>query len=294
MKVNVVTVQSGWILQQIARRIVKAANEAQIGEFVLAYQPTNHTDINFYCDISNCFWGKVAGVKDIGLFTHVHADDINTVRQVVNSLDFIFHMAERYKNLFATTKFFPPSRMDIMHPWEIPDELVFRKPRIGIFQRGKHEGKGYDLMLRLFDFEIAKDFRWYFVGNDWEGVIDKAHASDIEVLHYKDSEISYPTEYNVAYDCVDYVLIPSKWEGGPISFLEALAKGIRVIAPDVGWVYELTYGRDLVDFFDTGSVEDLTVLLEGLVRTKKLGREVVNALSYEQCARQIVEVAARL
>jgi glycosyltransferase involved in cell wall biosynthesis len=292
VKVNVVTVQSGWILQQIARRIVDAGNAAGLGQFTLTHGP-GREDVNFYCDISNCYWGKTS-TKDIGLFTHVHADDIQTVRPVVASLDHIFHMAERYQFLFAESKFYPLSKMSIMRPWETPDALVFRKPRIGIFQRGKYEGKGYDFMLRLFDFEVARDFRWHFIGNDWEGVIDKAHANDIECLYYKDSEISYPTEYNIVYDLVDYVLIPSKWEGGPISFLEALAKGIRVIAPDVGWVYELTYGRDLVDFFKTGSVEDLATLLEGMVSSKKIGREIVNALSYEQCARQIVEVATRL
>jgi hypothetical protein len=38
------------------------------------------------------------------------------------------------------------------------------------------------------------------------------------------------------YRSLDYVLVPARIEGGPMCVLEALASGMEVIAPPVGWV----------------------------------------------------------
>lgn len=297
MNVNVVTVKSGWILQKIAERIAKAGNEASLGNFDVAHHPRIGADVNFYCDVQNCFRGPTNAV-DIGLFTHVHANEIGNVNPITYKLDYIFHMSRKYMYMFKKHKLYPANRMDIMVPWEIPENFPLKKPTIGIFQRGKYEGKGFGRMKTLFtsSSEFCRYFKWLFVGNDWDEVIELGLGLGIDMLEYRDSKVSYPDGYSTLYDSCDYVLIPSKWEGGPICALEATAKGIPLISADVGWVFDLCPKSEI--FKDTGGLKRI---IWEMAQNLKRGRESVKTqrvegeeISYEQCARQIVEVAENL
>ncbi len=40
------------------------------------------------------------------------------------------------------------------------------------------------------------------------------------------------------YAAIDYLVITSSVEGGPMPVLEAIARGVPVIAPNVGWAWE--------------------------------------------------------
>lgn len=58
---------------------------------------------------------------------------------------------------------------------------------------------------------------------------------------------SDPDRLRTFYSLIDYLIIPSGVEGGPVPLLEALSLGIPVIAPDVGWSWEypvIRYERD--------------------------------------------------
>ena len=298
MRVNVVTVRSGWILQKIAERIVKAGNEAGLGEFTLSHSPHIGVDVNFYCDVQNCYRGKTGGL-DIGLFTHVHADDLSTVSPVTYTLDYIFHMATRYMSMFHANGLYPLGKMSTMLPWDIPQGLGVKKTTLGVFQRGKYEGKGFGRMMALMDWAVSKHFKFVFVGNDWEEVVKKGLKNGVECIQYTDSTISYPEGYNRIYDQVDYLLVPSKWEGGPICVLEAAAKGLPIISADVGWV------REVVGFAEIfQSDADLAKILSRISSEKIIRRSYVDPslftspikgrYGYANCAKQIVEVAEKL
>jgi len=56
VKINIVTVQSGWILQKIAQRIVDANKSECL--FSLGTKSSNLVDANFYIDITNCYQRK--------------------------------------------------------------------------------------------------------------------------------------------------------------------------------------------------------------------------------------------
>ncbi len=295
MYVNIVTVKSGWILQKIAERISTAGNRAGLGEFSVSHYPQIGADVNFYCDVQNCYGGPTSSI-DIGLFTHVHANEITNVNPVTYKLDYIFHMSRKYMDMFADKNLYSASQMSLMVPWEIPAGFELKKPTIGIFQRGKYEGKGFDRMKTLFSTSTAaKHFYWLFVGNDWEEVIALGLKEGIKCRQLKDSEVTYPTGYSNLYDMVDYVLIPSEWEGGPICALEAMAKGLRVISADVGWVKDI----GIIQVFK--NTQDLNTILydihlglwgrRNLVKSDWFGGEEI---SYKQCARQIVKAAEKL
>lgn len=282
--INVVTVRSGWILQKIAQRIVDAGNRANLAYFELAHVPKIGADVNFYCDVQNCFVGPTNSI-DVGLFTHVHENNIDNVSPVTYQLDYIFHMARRYRRMFIQNNKFPSTKMGIMRPWEIPDGFEIKKPIIGIFQRGKYKGKGHERMAKLFADKISQHFRWLFVGNDWDEIIGFGESRGLTVYHSKDKFLDYPSGYSSLYDKIDYLLIPSEWEGGPMCALEATAKGIPIISSNVGWVSELPLDVQIYNNFN-GLIKLLSNILIPLGRR----RDNVDRLSYKNCARQIVEI----
>jgi hypothetical protein len=65
------------------------------------------------------------------------------------------------------------------------------------------------------------------------------------------------------YERIDYLIITSELEGGPIPVLDAIAMGVPVIAPNVGWCSEYPAIR-----YD-GSYEDLEEVCKKLAQTRK-------------------------
>jgi len=287
MQINVVTVQGNWILRKIAERIVDNAPD-EVDMFLSRTPMANEN--NLYVDVTNCFYGRTGGV-DVGLFTHVHENDRIHIKDRWFTLDHIIHMSSRSRQLFCEDprfyKYMPA--MSVKMPGEIPPGFNYQKPTVGIFQRGKYEGKGYNLILRLIDEPIALDFNWVFAGNDWETPV-KRLGGKTNVSSLEDMNLKWPQDYKSLYDKVDIVLIPSKWEGGPMALIEAAALGKTIISSRVGWS-----GVEIpVDhLFTPGNEKELIAILEKLVRTKKRARRIVEKLSYAEYAAHVVGVFRR-
>lgn len=229
MKVNVVTVNSGWILQKMSERLVECAN-ANGHQFMLSHAPQNNVDANFYVDVGNCYKRKM-NTLDIGWFSHIHADDITTVDKVCLSMDYMFHQAQRYIDILESI--YPRNRMSIASFCEADKMFTLTKPVIGVFQRGAFEGKGFNFLLELAEYSLLKKFKFIFVGSGWDAVVNKLILNGVE-CSYKVDEIY--ENYSSLYELIDYLLIPSLWEGGPMNAIEAKMKGIPIISSDVGWM----------------------------------------------------------
>ncbi len=284
--INAVTVKSGWILQKIAERIVEAGQKSSKNSYVLG--PPRYQGYNFYVDVQNCWPHSKLGVKDIGLFTHIHENDYKSLPDHYHKLDHIVHMSRRSHDEFLR-RGHKPEKNHVLMPGEIdPAKWPYKKPSILVAQRGEHEGKGYHLMLEAVqkaDFgiydscdSIMGEFDWTFIGGGWEEVAnllkDKCKAN---VLCMSDTDIKYPCDYAAMYSSSNYLLIPSKWEGGPMASLEAAACGLQIIAPDVGW-----WGNELrQDYsFTNGEPRSLVECLESIVEKRVIRRHQVLDLKY--------------
>ena len=294
MRINVVSVQSGWILTKIAERIIANAPE---GVEMRTVRSPRAGENNFYVDVTNCYFQHLGG-KEVGLFTHVHANDPKEIRPVWYTLDHIIHMSRLSRCLFLDNEFNMLMRKTpvdkVTHsckmPGEVPLGFEYKKPTIGIFQRGKYEGKGFNMMRRFVNNSAAADFEWIFAGDGWGPVAEDLHFKT-KVIDHGDSDLIWPGEYKALYDLVDYVLVPSKWEGGPMGLLEAASLGKTIIASRVGWV-----GSEMpVDYtFSPGSDQELGSILKDIISKRKKARKIVENLSYKNYAEHVINCFERI
>lgn len=283
MKVNVVTVNSGWILQKIAERIVSAG--CKLGyNFILSHDPTNDADCNFYVDVQNCYHRK-SKTLDIGYYTHMDKDDIKTVNRNCLSLDYIVHVCSRYYERFKPI--YNVEKMSVLFPAEVNTIFEQYKPKIGIFQRGFYEGKGFNFMHRMTNYPILKKFKFKFVGKDWHAVVVALQNQNIDVENITDENyLDYPKHIHD----VDYVLIPSLWEGGPMSIYEGLACGKPIISSDVGIVGDFNVDYIFKPNDENGLIQILNQILEPIEKRRSSTAE----LTYENYVKSLIEIINKL
>ena len=283
MKINIVTVSSGWILQKIAQRI--HAELRNLCDSTISHEPNLLADVNFYVDVQNCYHHKTNTI-DIGYFTHLDKNSVRAINTNWFSLDHIFHHGQRYYDIFKN--WYPEDKMSVVLPGEIPEGFTLKKPCLGIFQRGGFEGKGEYFMQALSENPISHNFSFLFVGSGWDTVIGMFSSKGISVENITNEDYdSYPDLYNK----IDYLLIPSLWEGGPMSVIEACAKGIPIISSNVGWV-----GTDFVvdHMYEPNNMKQLTNILQDIIRPLQRRREIVEHLSYAYYAKKLHDVSQEL
>ena len=284
MKINIVTLDSGWILQKIAQRI-KETNE---DVFSLSFwKPRLDVDANYYIDVQNCYGGPT-NTLNIGYFTHLDRDSTQSLEPHWLSLDYIVHHCTRYYDIFS--QFYDKERMSVLLPGEIHEEFTLHKPVLGIFQRGQHEGKGYHFMQDLIKNypEVLRQFKFVFVGTGWDEVLRLCKENDIKTFDYGDSDYSI---YPKLYKNIDYVLIPSLWEGGPMSVIEGWATGKPIIGAKVGFL-DKDFKADYS--FEPNDKEGLINILNEIIQPLKSRREKVSHMSYQKYGEELIKIVKNL
>jgi glycosyltransferase involved in cell wall biosynthesis len=278
-QVNVVTVKTGWILQKIAERIVSAAPDNTT--FTLSHSPRNDVDVNFYVDIQNCYSGK-SKVKDVGYFTHLDRNSKDHLLKNKHWLtcDYIIHKNKKYYEIFS--EFYSKEKMSILKPIEIFPAFSLKKLKLGIVQRGGFEGKGHNFMISMAEHEYMKNFEFVFCGNNWDEVVNLFRSKNIQCTTVDEDYENYPK----VYDSIDYLLIPSLWEGGPMCVPEALAKGVPIISSDVGWVPEF----DIEYLFKPGDENGLLEILKKIREPLLKRRKKIESYSMKKYTKNLVEI----
>jgi glycosyltransferase involved in cell wall biosynthesis len=184
--------------------------------------------------------------------------------------------------------------MTVIHPWQTKGPfLKRRKVTIGIVQRGDYEGKGFFFMLELLNDAgpLLRDWlHFVFVGKGWDEVVERYRKLGIEVTYIK-KESSHV--YYGCYQKMDYLLIPSLWEGGPISLMQAYSQSVPIIAADVGWVPD-HFAEEPWMMFPPGDRKALLDILERICSESAARRAVAEKFSYSDYAAKLLSVVEKL
>jgi glycosyltransferase involved in cell wall biosynthesis len=242
MKVNIVT-EGNWIKKFWSDKIIEY-NKTEI-EYTLSLTPTNDTDINFYICYNTYLPFSKSNALDIGYVTHIHENnpkshskDIGYDFDKFKELDGWIHQSLRSYDQFLVMGYPPKRNFNLTSPVETHKF----KPTIsiGIFQNGEVAGKGLYFMEAFIDSPVnLENFKFIFCGRGWDLVTTKLKEKNIryEVYTYTPEQY-HNVEHKVLYEKINYLLVPSLWEGGPVAPLEAMSCGVPIISSDVGFMPE--------------------------------------------------------
>ena len=288
MKINVVTVQSGWVLQKIAQRM-KSGNTNKDVDIAVSHEPSLDADVNYYVDLQNCYRGYKTKC-DVAYFTHADKDSPDWARNLLtqtkaySNLDGIISMNERYTEMLRKVGY-PPEKLVTITPGETYKDFPLKKINIGVVSRGGWEGYGQHFLEGFFRTHKVDNFHFKFLGSGWEdGLSPIAETNNISMEFYSDEE-KYPQFYSSFYHSIDYLLIPGMWTAGPMSMQEALSCGVPVIGADVGFVdYEFTADHT----FPKGNTNALSSILASLSEPIIKRRAQVQDMRWEKYCSAVV------
>jgi glycosyltransferase involved in cell wall biosynthesis len=238
-----------WILDRIIKELIDRL------EYVYCYDEIDEADINYYVNW-HAFKGSTSGL-DVAFFTHYEPRSKQTFFDVARSMDHCIFMSEKYRLEMRELN------IDTTSTIPLGVDLALFKPKlilgcVGSFSQNevRRERKGYDMIQALR-------------GLDW---------IDVRIT---EGELNF-SELPDFYRELDYVLIPSSIEGGPMCVSESLACGIPVIAPpDVGAISE--YDTGIINYTN-GDFESLKAVLVELYEKKLHLRQSVEHLTWDNFA----------
>lgn len=256
--VHIKIADKGWILEKCASEIAKRSKNVTFG---LNDDP--NALIQYYVNYS-CWRWRVSEAE-VAFFTHSEIDGRAREKffSVANEVDVCVCMSDRYADELRN---YNVSEVVTISPGV---DLSFFRPklRIGVVGRTYHTGrKGENLVAQVMD---VPGIEWRFTGSGWPG------------------SAKYVSEGNLPnfYNDLDYVLIPSLYEGGPMSALESLACGVPLISSDVGWMDRYPHIP-----FENGNASSLRQVLLELVAKRDELRESVKDVTWERWAHEHLEL----
>lgn len=238
IKLNIVTAFDGWILPQIATNLGKHIDGCKVSD-----KPDMEADVNLYVNY-HIFHslGYPRSNFDIGYFTH--KEPSKPFDQVASVVDHCIAMSKK------TYELLPEGKRSVLSPCGADLQTFKNKPvTLGIVGKDHPGGrKGFDVVKHL---ESIDNVTIKITG----GKLSKEQLVEF-------------------YDSIDYLLVTSTIEGGPVPILEAMRFNKPIIAPDVGWCWEFPVIR-----YET--TEDLINI------ATTLGSPII---SWEQSSQELVDI----
>jgi len=210
-RIHIITEKPGWIMHRKAQEIKShmSMNSVRINE------DWPDADIHYYINYGYYNSRPISGIT-IANFTHYDPDFladkfVQVARQVDHCIAVSEQTAEVLRNLGI-----PDSSISTILVGA--DTAFTPKLVVGIVGRIYPGGrKGEDIVKTLLDDpEIMDKVRIVSSKDGWQ----------TPVWHFEDMADFYRA--------VDYLLVPSRIEGGPVPFMEALACGTLSVAPEIG------------------------------------------------------------
>lgn len=235
MRVNIV-VKDGWILGRCARELTAIPGVVVNATGYLPRRPSAEEATYFMPMKDIRHMPGVAGIK-IGFFTHGEQRSALFVDQFDVCVCMNQALAAHVEKLGGRC-------VTVIRPGTEPPP---RPIRFGVCGRiyGKTR-KGAWLVKEA----LAAGFEVVGCSDITEG----RKAPPCRITHSIEDRAAF-------YASIDYLLVPSIEEGGPMPVVEAIAHGVPVIAPDVGWCWEFPVLR-----YERGSWDSLRDVLEKLTQ----------------------------
>lgn len=253
LSVHIKSSDPGWILERMTQAL------AQRLPYVTTSNRTNPSAaIQYYLNYTEHL-GRVSPIE-LASFTHV--DELMPEMkaryfQVAREVDVAVCMAERYA---AELRALGLREVHVIRPG-VDLERFTPRLKVGVVGRTYACGrKGEALVAEVLD---TPGIEWHFTGSGWPLA----------------SRVLTEAEMPAFYREMDYILVPSLYEGGPMCVIEALACGTRVIAPPVGWVTDFPHVA-----FRTGDAADLRRVLDAAVGEKLALRRSVEDVTWDNFA----------
>ena len=253
LSVHIKSSDPGWILERMTQALAQR----------LPYVTTSNRTypsaaIQYYLNYTEHL-GRVSPIE-LASFTHV--DELMPEMkaryfQVAREVDVAVCMAERYA---AELRALGLREVHVIRPG-VDLERFTPRLKVGVVGRTYACGrKGEALVAEVLD---TPGIEWHFTGSGWPLA----------------SRALTEAEMPAFYREMDYILVPSLYEGGPMCVIEALACGTRVIAPPVGWVTDFPHVA-----FRTGDAADLRRVLDAAVGEKLALRRSVEDVTWDNFA----------
>jgi len=233
--INVKVQPDGWILEKMAKRLT------ELPGVTLSPSINNDASVNYFF---NYHQFESTNTPTAAWFTHIEERipaSVNLFWEVAEAVDICIFHSDLYRDIVQRKM--PLKNCLTISPGVDFDLYSPRKLRVGVVGRGYPEsGRKNEELLREI-ISAHQDIDWIVTGVNW----------GLESMELSDSELPD------IYRSLDFLLITSHYEGGPMSALEALASGVQVIAPEIGWVPELPHIS-----YEVGNFHQLNAILEQL------------------------------
>lgn len=246
--VQIVGPTDNWILEKLARVLVAKLPYASFSP----WEPTRNGPPGLAYYVNYGLFQGPTSLIDVGFFTH--RDDSQGFLERARAMDYCVSMARTTADWLTAQGIRNGCHISMGF-----DQLRYR-PRLvlGVVGRTDHPRKGKTLIdaVRQMPFVEVRTT---------EGNFGEEELCDF-------------------YQAVDYVLIASTVEGGPMCLLEGLGFGKPVIAPeDVGIVPEIADDSSVLRF-RTGDVQSLLAVVHDCLARKQQTSRLVAGRSWDQWA----------
>ena len=234
MRLHIVTEAEAqrWVLLPVAENLAHEIPGTTIGT-----SPDSRAAANLF--INYALYEPVRTVAT-ALFTHRERAGPFRARfnEVARRVNYCFGMNRH------TLALLPKEKSSILWVW--PDVQFYRKTKIVLGISGRSYKSGRKRM------EWIKDLR------------------AIPGVEVRTTDSKLPWKHMPRfYDGLDYLVVIADNEGGPVTVLEALARGVPVIAPNVGYCWEFSVLRYRTKDELLNIVEGLVIPRDGWAQTAK-------------------------
>jgi len=189
-----------WILLPVSEALAQALPNASVSS-----RPNTEADVNFF---NNYALYRPTSTITMALFTHMpeRASEVEKFTRAKEGVDWCFSMCS------ITNQYLPKENTSILPTYPINPSL-YKDLVVGVVGRKTRTGR--------------KRLSW---------VEDLEAIPHVTVRRAKGDIPDGAMPYY--YDDIDYLVVTSRLEGGPMPMIEALARKKPVIAPDVGYCWD--------------------------------------------------------